>query len=104
MPTPVTVSACDNELYILAIQGSLSAGGWGSTELLHIMSGNNDPVSYTFNLESVLPTGSYTLLLIGIDWGGVWNFSVQIGGTTYAQSGPSSGVSVPWIVTVPVTI
>lgn len=73
MPTKVQVTAADNELYILAFQWN------GSSELLHIKSGNGDPVSTSFNLESVLPKGTWVLTLIGINWGGPWNFKVKIG-------------------------
>jgi hypothetical protein len=104
MPTPVSVSACDNELYILALQGNASIGSWGSTEILHIMSGNNDPVAYSFNLESVLPPGTYTLVFIGIDWGVTWNFAVTVGGTPYGASGPSA-LGFAWTAnTPPITI
>ena len=94
MPTPIKVTAVDNELYILASQWS------GSSELLHIKSGNNDPVSTTFNLESVLPKGTWQLTMVGINWGGPWAFKISVGTTNYGQSG-SGAVGVVWSQTTP---
>lgn len=94
MPTAVKVTACDNELYILASQWN------GSSELLHIKSGNNDPVNSTFNLESVLPKGTWQITMVGINWGGPWAFKVSVGSNSYGQSG-SGTVGYVWSATTP---
>lgn len=94
MATPVKVTACDNELYILASQWN------GSSELLHLKSGNNDPVSTTFNLESVLPKGTWQITMVGINWGGPWAFKISVGSNNYGNSG-GGAVGVVWQQTTP---
>ena len=94
MPTPVNVTACDNELYIMASQPA------GSSELLHIKSGYGNPVSNTFNLESVLPKGTWQITMIGINWGGPWAFRISVGTNSYGQSG-SGTVGYVWSATTP---
>jgi len=85
MPAPPTitkiqVTACDNELYIIAVP----IAGIGSSEILHMTSGFNDPVSYTVKPQSILPKGVYTLILVGINWGGPSAFTVALtGGPTF---------------------
>ena len=98
MATPVHVTACDNELYITASTFS------GSAELLHIKSGNNDPVSVEFNLESVLPSGTYDITFIGINWGGPYNFAVSVGGTSYGPPSGSGPAAAQWTQTIQVAI
>jgi hypothetical protein len=49
--TLVHVTRCDNELRITA----LPKAGHGSMEILHMTSGNNDPVEYKVIPLSVLP-------------------------------------------------
>src|SRR5579872_697995 len=114
MANQINVTACDNELIIIAFQ-------WGvSYELCRILSGNSQPVSVTLNLNEdiytggvtlhgvnnplkdtvdiTLPTGQYSLLLCGIDWGGPSQFTGTItdntGNTTpFNYSGnPTPGV------------
>lgn len=100
MPTLVDITASDNELYISAS----NADGSGSYELIHLKSGYNDPVQASFNLESILPSGSYNLTFIGVNWGGPYNFLVSVGGNSYG-AGPASGpVGVSWTQTIQVTI
>jgi hypothetical protein len=94
MPTPVTVSACDNELYIIATQGA------GSSELLHIKSGYGAPVSNTFNLENILPKGTWQITLVGINWGGPWAFKVKVGTNNYTPTGTGT-IGVVWQATTP---
>ncbi|HEX8525800.1 MAG TPA: hypothetical protein VF689_02360 [Allosphingosinicella sp.] len=96
MPTPVKITACDNELYILATQGL------GSSELIHVKSGFNNPVTDQFVLESILPKGTWQITMIGINWGGPWNFKVKIGtGPTYGTSSNAGTVGVVWSQTLP---
>jgi hypothetical protein len=99
MPNTITVTACDNELIVLAYQ-------WGASfELCRILSGNNQPVNVTLTLQSgayqgtivlngvnqplsqnitqTLASGAYSLLLLGVDWGGPSQFTVDVNGTPY---------------------
>lgn len=98
MPNTITVTACDNELIILAYQ-------WGASfELCRILSGNNNSVNVTLNIDSgayqgpivlngvnqnlsqtisqTLSSGAYSILLLGVDWGGPAQFTVSVNGTT----------------------
>lgn len=92
MPSPtvtnITVTKCDNELYIIAIPATV---GLGSFEILHMSSGFNDPVSYTVKLSSILPKGDYILCFLGINWGGPEAFTVSF---------PASTIP-PWTVSNP---
>lgn len=93
----VTVTACDNELIIIAFQSN------ASYELARIESGFSNPVSVTLNIAAgeykepvrlsglagaldvtttvVLPSGDYQLMLSGINWaGGATQFSTIVNG------------------------
>jgi hypothetical protein len=101
--TKIQVSACDNELYILASQSPV-----GSTELCHIKSGFNDPVNLLID-PRILPHGSYTLIMVGINWGGPQAFSVTLtdaGGvvTNHAIGPAPAPVGATWTVAVPITV
>jgi hypothetical protein len=99
--TQIHVSATDNELYIIASTPA------GSSELCHIKSGFNDPVSYNLNSPAhTLPPGNYDLTFVGINWGGPWNFNIT---TTPPTSPPllSTGngtVGVVWSKTIQITV
>ena len=99
MPNTITVTACDNELVVLAYQWD------ASFELCRILSGNSQPVNVTLNLVSgvyqgtitlngvtqplnvnvtqTLAPGAYSIQLLGIDWGGPAQFTVNVNGTPY---------------------
>ena len=99
MATNVHVTACDNELYIIATTAA------GSSEILHMTSGYNNPVNYLVTLDSVLPKGTYELDMIGINWGGPAAFTVTVGThppVTY--SNPNAPVGVVWTQKVSVTV
>ncbi|MGN7917863.1 hypothetical protein [Lysobacter antibioticus] len=98
MATAIKVSACDNELYIVASTGA------GTSEILHITSGYNDPVSYAVNLNSILPPGKYDLTMVGINWGGPAKFAVTVGTTPYTYNNASAPVGAVWTQTVSVTV
>jgi hypothetical protein len=85
----IQVTACDNELYILASTPS------GSSEICHLKSGFNNPVSYTVVPQSILPAGSYTLTVIGINWGGPSIFTVNLTDSTSANIPISGGSGLP---------
>ena len=74
MPTTtlIHVTATDNELYILASTPA------GSSEICHIKSGFNNPVEYKVIPQSILPKGDYTLIIVGINWGGPQQFTVAL--------------------------
>ncbi len=106
MANTIHVTACDNELIILAYQ-------WGvSYELCRILSGNSNAVDLTFtinaglytgsmtfndvntalnaSLNTYLPAGDYSLLLIGVNWGGPTQFNVDVNGNPYNSPGGSA--------------
>ena len=99
--TKIEVQACDNELYILASQPA------GSSELLHIKSGYNNPVSNIFVPQSILPKGNYTLIMVGINWGGPQGFKVIVttnGTPTTYQAPAGTNIGATWTVAVPMTV
>jgi|SRR5262249_32268799 len=96
--TEIHVTACDNELYILASTGR------ESSELFHLKSGFNDPVDYKFNPGHILPPGSYDLTFVGINWGGPSKFVATLTpGGTITGGGPTTA-GVVWQKTVPITV
>jgi hypothetical protein len=98
--TQIQVTAVDNEVYIIA---STSAG---SSELCHVKSGYNKPVSCTFDAGAILAPGTYDLTVIGINWGGPGVYAVSAPGTTPAlvNPPPSTVVGVFHSQTVKMTI
>jgi subtilase family serine protease len=98
--TQITVRACDNELIIMASNGT------GSSTLCHLKSGYNAPVSYVFNPQNILAAGQYDLTLIGINWGGPGNFTVDVttGGATTTLQGSGSATGVVFSKTIPMSI
>jgi hypothetical protein len=86
--TQIHVTACDNELYVIASTPALSS------ELLHIKSGYGDQVNYTVRPQAILPAGPYTLIFVGINWGGPSAFKV-----TLTQS-----VGAPIVLTAPTNL
>ena len=101
--TKIHVTACDNELYILASQSPV-----GSTEICHIKSGFNNPVEYLVNPQSILPHGNYTLIMVGINWGGPQAFHVTLtdaGNIVTTHTAPTNApVGATWTVAVPITV
>jgi len=99
--TNIAVSACDNELYIIASTVS------GTSEICHITSGAGNPVSYKVIPQSILPPGNYSLTMIGINWGGPSGFKVDLttGGVVQNfASTPNTSVGVVWTVTVQIQV
>jgi hypothetical protein len=95
--TKISITACDNELYILAA----SVTGGPTTEICHIMSGYSEPVNYSISPGAVLKPGTYNLFIIGINWGGPARYKITLttGGVTqkpitYSNSSPP-GVWTP---------
>lgn len=96
----IKITAADNELFLVAYQ-------WGNSYLLaHIMSGGGNPVNVTLNLSKgqyagpvalngvtqalssssavTLDAGTYSLMAIGVNWGGPISFAVNVDGTNLA--------------------
>jgi hypothetical protein len=99
----IEVTECDNELIGIVVP----SGPTASVELFHFKLGGGitaAPINYTVPIEgyNVLPSGNYTLLLIGINWAGPApnpaNFKVTLNGpgTVLTYSNPSPAVGVVW--------
>jgi hypothetical protein len=127
-PTPpggnvINITACDNELIILAYYDS--AIREGSYELCRILNGYGhslnvtlnliagDNFSGTVNLDGVkteigtlpqpktisLPSDTYHIVILGINWGGAQQFTTTVNGDPYnlpySASGPAGLVYNP---------
>ena len=114
MTHTITISKCDNELYLVACNSS------GSYQLAHIQSGNRNAVNVVVTIspgsyvepptyngvggplnESYgvsVPSGDYQLVAFGVDWGGVWYFSFTFQGQQ-PDSGenPTQHTGVVWV-------
>lgn len=98
----ITVSKTDNELYLIASTAT------GSSELVHIKSSYNKPVSDTLYPGAILAAGTYDLTVVGINWGGPWDFNItlnpgniNIGKSSGGANGP---VGVVFSQTVQITV
>jgi hypothetical protein len=99
--TLIHVTQTDNELYIIAIPSDGRAG----SVIGHITSGFNNPVNYKVIPQSVLTPGDYTLILIGINWGGPQGFSVTLTGNASPNQNFGAGTAVgATSVSVPMTV
>jgi hypothetical protein len=102
MTASIKVSACDNELHVIASTPAFSA------EICHISSGYNDPVAYAVNLGSILPPGKYSLTMVGINWGGPAKYAIAVtnNGTTtpYSFEKADAPAGVVWSQTVNVDV
>jgi hypothetical protein len=100
--TNIQVTNVDNELYILASQGS------GSSELIHVKEGYGSPIDTSIVPQYILASGSYTLTMIGINWGGGTAFSVAVttDGTTtvYPTTPVGTDIGVVWTQSIPMTV
>jgi hypothetical protein len=97
--THIHVSKTDNELYIIASTAA------GSSEIVHIKSGYNNPVVYDVIPQSILPPGNYDLTVVGINWGGPWAFDVALTPPVAGLSGAGTGtVGVVFSKTVAITV
>ena len=103
MANTINVTACDNELVILAYNWD------NSYELCRILSGNNQSVNVTLNIQpgtyegtvvlngvnqplnvtlaptipSSDPTKPYSILMLGVDWGGPAQFTTAVNGKAF---------------------
>lgn len=112
MTNSIKVTACDNELIVLAYQGGASfelcrilSGNFNSVNVgitvetgaylgTQVLNGVNNPLSQ--NITVTLATGAYQLLLLGIDWGGPQQFTVNVNGTEYALPQSIEGNGLVW--------
>ena len=100
MANSIVTTACDNELVILAYTPS------ASYELCQILSGNSQPVNVTLGIvpgqyvntivlngvnqpltstvNQNLPSGTYSILMLGVNWGGPTQFKLNINGISYS--------------------
>src|SRR5262245_10453338 len=104
--TNISVTACDNELYLIALPQS-SPTNFAGSEIVHIMSGFNDPVNYSVRPQAILPAGQYTLVIVGINWGGPQKFTVTltIGGAPVVFNAPAgTAIGANWTVATPMTV
>jgi hypothetical protein len=100
----IHVSYVDNELYIIASNQN------ESIELCHIKSGYNQSVDYKLYPPTILSSGEYQLIFVGINWGGPSGFQVEITGDSCISIGPkesenNESVGVFWshVVNISVT-
>lgn len=99
--TDIRVTACDNELILIASSPA------GSAVLCHLKSGYNAPVDYQVNPRNILPSGNYTLTMIGVNWGGPSNFEVTVtnDGRPEHFSSPGGGeTGVSWSQTTQISV
>jgi hypothetical protein len=111
MSNTIQISACDNELIILAYQEGVSY------EIGRILSGNGEAVNVSLDLlagdyvggslfnginvpldasiTTYIPSGSYSLLFLGINWGGPSSFTVSVGGTAVGGT-VGQGLGLTW--------
>ena len=102
MPTTqIQVTAADNELLLIASNSN------GSSELLHYKSGYNKPVNVTLYPGAILATGTYSLTMIGINWGGPSVYTVIVTTNGNAQTytgGGNSNVGANWTNTISISV
>lgn len=108
MSNTIKISACDNELYLIAYK----TDGSNSYQLAHLKSGNNNEVDVTIEVEcgdyqdistfngindaikktySVkLPVGTYKIVAASLNWGGPWAYGYHFNGKDYVKK-PQAG-------------
>jgi hypothetical protein len=99
--TRIQVTAVDNELYLIAVNTASN----GSSEICHLK--GNSPPNLSIDPKVVLPPGSYTLVMVGINWGGPQAFQVILttDGVDRPFTAPTSGpVGANWTQAVPITV
>ncbi len=115
MPNKIAVTACDNELIVIAFQTG------ASYELCRILSGNKNSVTVTINITAgpyqgtivldgvnqplnlavpqTLAPGTYSIQLLGLNWGDVTQFSGTVNSTRFdlpvKQADPGLTFSIP---------
>jgi hypothetical protein len=86
----IEVTQCDNQLIGLAVP----SGGSASVELFDFKLGGGTvaaPIKYSVPNINILQPGEYTLLILGINWGGPATFTV----TVDFETGPPTFCTTP---------
>ena len=99
--TQIQVTAADNELLLIASTPA------GSSTLLHYKSGYNRPVNVTVFPGAILGTGSYSLTMVGVNWGGPSKFTVVVttdGKAQTYQGGGSTSAGDVWHQTISMNV
>ena len=99
--TRIQITAADNEVLLIASTPA------GSSELFHYKSGYGRQVDVTLYPGAVLPTGSYALTMIGINWGGPSAYTITVttdGMPRTFSGGGNSNIGVNWTNTIPIDI
>lgn len=110
----ITVTAADNELYLLAFTPT------ASYQLAHIQSGNKNPVNLTITVQPgsyaepatlngvnrpitaannytvSIPKGTYSLVGVGFDWGVEWAFGFALNTNQPVSTSGSANAGVAW--------
>lgn len=100
MATTINITACDNELLLIAYQGNASyiicdiKSGYGNAVDIQIpisAGSYQGPVqldgiagALTGTYPASLPAGGYTLTYAGLNWGGPTQFRFTLDGTPYS--------------------
>ena len=67
----INITYADNEVYVIAFQSDPATPKKGlSVELAHLQGGFGQEQNLTIIPGSVLPSGTYNLLIIGVCWSG----------------------------------
>lgn len=113
MSNTINISACDNELFLIAYPNS----GADSYTLAHVKSGYNYGVAVAITILSgdytavqeinglngavnnaytaYLPEGTYTIVAVCVNWGGPWAYSYNLnGGPNYSGSDASGAGAI----------
>lgn len=99
--TEIHVTAADNELVLIASTPA------GSSELLHYKSGYNKPVEVKVFPGAILSHGTYSLTMLGVNWGGPSKFEVTVvtdGKPQKYSGGGSEDVGLAWSKTISITV
>jgi hypothetical protein len=101
--TKIRVTGVDNELYLIAVAKDARY----SSEIVHLKSGFDHPVSYEVSPQAILEPGDYTLVMVGINWGSKQEFKVSLttGGASQDFTAPANtAVGANWTEAVPMTV
>lgn len=88
----------DNELIILAVNAVTSV------ELFRLKSGAGQLVNYTIKPASILKSDNYSLVIIGINWGGPASFNVQLDPPSLSPAPYQNGSAPLGVVWTPTPI
>ncbi len=108
MSNTINISACDNELYLIATTGvnsytlahvksgyffdvavaiTILSGDYTEVQLINGISG---PVNKSYT--AYLPAGTYTIVAVCVNWGGPWSYNYNLNGGPSYSGYDASGV------------